>query len=121
MSQVRYLIDESLRLSTVAAMRRIEPSLDVHRVGQAEMPPFGTPDPDILAFCEKSDRLLVTLDRASMPTHIAEHLAAGGYTAGVLLVTPGCSFRQLLDDLLLIWSCTAAEEWHDATHYLPFP
>ena len=33
MSQVRYLIDESLRLSTVAAMRRIEPSLDVHRVG----------------------------------------------------------------------------------------
>ena len=68
------------------------------------MPPFGTPDPDILAFCEKSDRLLVTLDRASMPAHIAEHLAAGGHTAGVLLVTPGCSFRQLLDDLLLIWS-----------------
>lgn len=72
MSQVRYLIDESLRLSTVAAMLRIEPALDVHRVGQAEMPPFGTPDPDILAFCEKSDRLLVTLDRASMPTHIAD-------------------------------------------------
>lgn len=120
MSQVRYLIDESLRLSTVAAMRRIEPSLDVHRVGQAEMPRFGTPDQDILAFCEKSDRLLVTLDRASMPAHIAEHLAAGGYTAGVLLVTSGCSFRQLLDDLLLIWSCTAAEEWRDAIHYLPF-
>ena len=94
MSQVRYLIDESLWLSTVAAMRRIEPSLDVHRVGQAEMPPFGTPDPDILSFCEKSHRLLVT---------------------------PGCSFRQLLDDLLLIWSCTAAEEWRDAIHYLPLP
>ena len=53
MSQVCYLIDESLRLSTVAALRRIEPSLDVHRVGQAEMPPFGTQDPEILAFCDK--------------------------------------------------------------------
>ena len=40
MSQVRYLIDESLRLSTVAAMRRIETSLDIHRVVQAEMPPL---------------------------------------------------------------------------------
>ena len=119
MSQVCYLIDESLRLSTVAALRRIEPSLDVHRVGQAEMPPFGTPDPEILAFCDKSNRLLVTLDRASMPAHVADHLAAGGHTAGLLLVTPTCSFRQLLDDLLLIWSCTTAEEWCDAIHYLP--
>ena len=31
MSHVRYLIDESLRLSVVAALRRIEPLIDVHR------------------------------------------------------------------------------------------
>ena len=120
MSPVRFLIDESLRLSTVAAMRRIEPVLDMHRVGQVEMPSFGTPDPDILTFCEEAERLLVTLDRTSIPAHVANHLATGGHTAGVLLVTPGCSFRQLLDDLLLIWSCTTAEEWHDVILYLPF-
>ncbi len=50
MTQVRYLIDESLRLSTVAALRRIEPAIDVHRVGQSVMPVFGTPDPAILTF-----------------------------------------------------------------------
>ncbi|MBC8117871.1 MAG: DUF5615 family PIN-like protein [Candidatus Saccharimonas sp.] len=109
-----------MRLSTVAAMRRMEPALDVHRVGQADMPRFGTPDQDILAFCEMSDRLLVTLDRASMPAHVVDHLATGRHMAGVLLVTPGCSFRQLLDDLLLIWSCSTAEEWRDVIHFLPF-
>lgn len=120
MSQVRFLMDESLRLSTVAAMHRIEPALDVHRLGQVEMPSFGTPDQDILTFCEEVERLLVQLDRASFPAHVANHLAAGGHTAGVLLVTPGCSFRRLLDDLLLIWSCTTADEWRDAILYLPF-
>ena len=35
MSQVRFLIDESLRLSVVAALRLVEPAIDVHRVGHS--------------------------------------------------------------------------------------
>lgn len=119
MSQVRYLIDESVRLSVVAALRRAEPGIDVWRVGQAGMPPFGSLDPDILAFCEEQERMLVSLDRASMPDHVAAHHAAGGHAWGVLLVTRRCTFRQLLDDLLLIWTVSEAEEWRDTIHYLP--
>lgn len=122
MSHVRYLIDESVRLSVVAALRRAEPAIDVGRVGPAGMPPFGSLDPDILAFCEQEQRMLVSLDRASMPDHVAAHHAAGGHTWSALLVTRRCSLRQLLDDLLLIWTASEAEEWCDAIHYLPlFP
>jgi hypothetical protein len=113
------LIDESLRLSLVAALRRAEPAMDVWRVGQAGMPAFGTSDPALLAFCALEKRLLVSLDRASMPDHVADYVAAGGSTAGVLLVTRRCSFRQLLDDLVLVWSATEAEEWRDTIQYLP--
>jgi hypothetical protein len=119
MSQVRFLVDESLRLSLVAALRRAEPALDVWRVGQTGMPVFGSPDPELLAFCEREQRLLVSLDRATMPDHVAAYLAAGGSTWGVLLVTRRCSFRQLIDDLVLIWSATEAGEWRDSIHYLP--
>ena len=35
MSQVQYLIDESVRLSVVAALRRSEPAIDVWRVGHS--------------------------------------------------------------------------------------
>ena len=83
------------------------------------MPPFGSLDPDILAFCEHEQRMLVSLDRVSMPVHVAAHQAAGGHTWGVLLVTRRCSLRQLLDDLLLIWTASRAEEWCDTIHYLP--
>lgn len=119
MSQVRYLIDESVRLSVVAALRRAEPAIDVWRVGQSGMVSFGSPDIDLLAFCEQQQRILVSLDRASMPVHVAAHQADGGHIAGVLLVTRRCSLRQLLDDLILIWTATEAEEWRDSIHYLP--
>lgn len=36
-----------------------------------------------------------------------------------LLVTRRCSLRQLLDDLILIWTATEAEEWRDTIFYLP--
>lgn len=83
------------------------------------MPSFGSLDPEILTFCELQQRMLVSLDRASMPVHIAAHHSAGGHTSGVLLITRHCSLRQVLDDLLLIWTATGAEEWRDAVYYLP--
>ena len=119
MSQVRFLIDESLRLSVVAALHRLEQAMDVHRIGQPGMPAFASSDSDLLSFCEISQRTLVSLDRASMPEEIATHRATGHRTWGVFLVTRRCSFRQLLDDLVLIWSASKAEEWQDAVHYLP--
>ncbi len=81
MRQVRYLIDESVRQSVVAALRRIELAIDVWRVGQSSMPPFGSTDRDILAFCEQQQRELVSLDRASMPIHVGAHMASGGHTS----------------------------------------
>ena len=83
------------------------------------MPAFGSADPELLAFCEQSQRMLVSLDRATMPAHVAEHRAAGGQTWGVLLITDRCSFRELLDDLVLIWNVSDADEWCDTVQYLP--
>jgi hypothetical protein len=119
MSQANYLVDESLPLSLVAALRRAEPAVDVWRVGQTNMPAFGCDDPTPLAFCERAERMLVSLDRASMPDHVATHLAANGHTWGVLLVTRRCSFRTMIDDLILIWTASEAEEWRNTLHYLP--
>ncbi len=121
MSQVRFLIDEDLRLSVIAALHRLEPAMDVHRIGQPGMPAFASSDSDLLTFCETSQRMLVSRDRATMPGEIAKHHAAGRRTWGLLLVTRRCSFRQLLDDMVLIWSASEAEEWQDAVHYLPIP
>jgi len=119
MSHVRYLIDESLPLALVAGLRRREPAIDVWRVGQQGMPAFGADDADILVFCEKAQRMLVSLDRATLPGHAGEHVDAGHHTNGVLLVTRRCTLRMMLEDLLLVWSTTDADEWLDVVAYLP--
>ena len=51
--------------------------VDVVKVGGVDAPPFSTPDPDLLIWCEANDRILVTNDRNTMPGHFNDHLAAG--------------------------------------------
>ena len=119
MSGVTFLLDENMPRALAAALRRREPSLDVRRIGQPAMPSTGTKDPELLRYCEQSERLLVSRDRASMPQHVADHIAGGGHTNGLLLVTNCCTLANLTEDLLLVWSATSPLEWLDAIAYLP--
>jgi hypothetical protein len=119
MSQVQFLLDENMPRALAAALRRREPTLDVRRVGQSDMPSIGTNDPDLLRFCQQSERLLVSRDKSSMPQHVADHVAQGGHTPGVLLATNRCTLGSLAEDLLLIWSATSSSEWQVVIAYLP--
>jgi hypothetical protein len=83
------------------------------------MPPFGSVDPDLLDFCEQTQRMLISLDRRSMPGHVTAFLAAQRHTWGVGLVTGGATLQRLIEDLRLIWSASDAEEWRDRLFYLP--
>jgi Domain of unknown function (DUF5615) len=58
--KVRFLIDEDLALGYVTELGRHDGALDVLRVGMAGAPPFSTPDPEILLYCERERRALIT-------------------------------------------------------------
>jgi len=75
MSALKFLLDEHLPPSIVDELRRREPTLEVRAIGQAPAPHRGTLDPEILAWIEINGYLLVTNNRASMPVHLAAHLA----------------------------------------------
>lgn len=119
MSVLRFLLDENMPRALAAALRRREPGLDVRRIGQSDTPALGTKDPQLLQFCAQSCRILVSRDRATMPQHIADHLAGDGHTSGVLLATRRCTLANLTDDLILIWSASIAADWRDVLVYLP--
>lgn len=119
MSQVAYLLDENVPRALAAALRRREPAMDVRRVGQSGMPTIGSSDPELLSYCEQAQRILVSRDRATLPMHIADHIAAGGHTTGVLLATHRCTLANMAEDLILIWIATDSSEWTDVAEYLP--
>lgn len=118
--KVRFLLDENQSPRLKTALLRLNPTIDVLRIGDPEAPSLSTPDPDLLRYLELGQRALVTSNRTSLPEHIAAHWAAGGHLWGVLWVRPGTPVGRLAQDLYLIWEASEAEEWIDRLDWVPF-
>jgi hypothetical protein len=83
---LRFLLDENLAPALVSGLRREAPALVIWRVGEPLVPPLGTPDPEILRWCEAHDCVLITNNRRSMPGHLRDHLTVGHHVPGILLI-----------------------------------
>ena len=46
--KVRFLLDENLSPRLITALHRLDPAIDILRVGDEGTPPLGTDDPTIL-------------------------------------------------------------------------
>jgi Domain of unknown function (DUF5615) len=117
--KIRYLFDENVSPRLKTALLRREPAIDVLRIGDPQTPPLGTPDPDILRYLEGAHRALITGNRASMPGHVAAHLAGGGHHWGVFRLRRWAAFRQVIEDLHLLWEASEDEDWIDQLAWIP--
>ena len=117
--ECRLLLDECVPFGLIQGLRRRCPNRDVVQVGEQDAPIKGTPDSDILLFCEAQKRLLVSGDRSTLRKHVDVHRAGGHNTYGVALISRGYSFAHVIEDLVLILECSSAEEWIDALLYVP--
>lgn len=117
--RIRYLLDENIPPRVAIGLRRIAPSIDVLRVGDPGAPPLETKDPEILQYLELNQRLLVTMDRASMPDHLEAYWAANGQLWGLLWIRPRISTGLLIQELHFIWEASEAEEWVNRTEWIP--
>ena len=73
----------------------------------------GIPDPDVLAMAAEQDRILVSHDFRTTPYYFGEFLQAGGSSPGVLLVPQYVPISGVIDELVLIWGASDAEEWRN--------
>jgi hypothetical protein len=119
MSHPRFLCDENLLGLLPNALLRREPGIDLLCVGDPGAPPRKTRDPALLLAADLLRRVLLTRDRDSMVQHLINHYAAGHHTHGVILLRDGFPLSQYLDEIILIWGATSADEWLDQTIYFP--
>jgi hypothetical protein len=96
------------------------PEIEVWMVGDPGAPERGTPDAEILLWCEVKGFCLVTNNRASMPVHLAEHLAAGRHVPGIFILNNRkMSIGETVQELAMIWAASKPEEYVDALNFLP--
>lgn len=115
--KVRYLLDENMASEWRIQLLRNQPELIVWRVG--DPPHHGTLDPEVLIWCEEHRFLLVTNDRRSMPTHLADHLAENRTLPGILALRRNALMGSAIEDLLLIAEIGAGEEFKNRIRYIP--
>ena len=92
---------------------------DVWIIGDPGAPPRGSSDPDILAWRQAHDFVLVTEDRRSMPRHLAAHVAQGRHVPGVVALHGDMAVRRVLEELTVVLGASLPQELRDRIRYLP--
>ena len=93
--------------------------LDLDRVGDPPDLPLGSEDPAILAWAEGRQRILVSLDKSTMPGHLQRHLATGAHSPGVFVVRPRTPLPLVLSFLVIAAYASVPDEWRDQIRYIP--
>lgn len=121
---LRFVLDEQLRGGPLWQAiqkhnaRGLDP-LDVTRVGDPADLPLGSDDSDNLLWAERKGRLVVSLDKSTLPSHLATHLQAGHHSPGVLIIRSGTTVPQVVHALALAAHAGDPADHQDRVEYIP--
>jgi hypothetical protein len=121
---LRFALDENQRgLLWRAIVRHNQIGLhvmDAVRVGDLPDLPLGSTDTQILRWCEREDRILVSADKTTIAGHLANHLQAGGHCPGIFMLRRGCQLPVVVEHLALVAHASDAWEWLDRIEFIPY-
>ncbi len=114
--KIRFLADANFNQKIVTGLLRREPRIDF------ELPqnvvPEGMKDPELLELGAALGRIVVTHDVRTMPDHFSV-FAEGSPSPGLILVPKRMAIGDVIEELLLIWHVSHADEWIDQMRCLP--
>ncbi len=112
----RFLADADFNHKIVTGLRRREPSLNFLSAMDGGV--IGIPDPKVLTVAANLGRILVSHDRKTMPLHFAKFRETRS-TPGLIVISQAIDIGEAIEELLLVWVATEAEEWTDRLGFLP--
>jgi Domain of unknown function (DUF5615) len=114
---LRLLADENFNGDIVRGLLLRQPNLDLVRVQDVGL--AGVGDRGILTWAAENDRILLTYDRASMPSCACEQIAAGRAMPGIFIFDDRLPIGRAIQEILLMVECSEQTEWTGRTVYLP--
>ena len=72
----------------------------------------------MLLLAAEADRILVSHDRKTMPGAFARFSETRS-SPGLIIISQEADIGAAIEDLLLVWAASEAEEWRDRIGYLP--
>lgn len=116
MTSIQFQADADLNQSIVTGVIRRQPNVSFQTATEAALE--GLKDLEVLALSAKQRRISVTHDRRTMPTEFAAFIV-DGQSSGVLIVSRKIALETVIEELILIWAASAAEEWVNRIAKIP--
>ena len=114
--KIKFLADENLRRAIVLGLRRREPSANFVQAYEAGA--AGKDDLTVLQIAAEHNRILVSHDPRTMPRHF-RHFIARQTSPGVILIPQKLPLSTAIEQLVIIWLASEAEEWVNQIRFLP--
>jgi len=114
--KVRFQADADLNQIILWSLIRHEPQVDFQTATEAAL--AGLPDQDVLAVAMAEGRVLVSHDQTTMPRHFADFIPSKT-SPGLIVIPQHLPLFSAVEDLLLIWSASEADEWINRICFLP--
>ncbi len=114
--RVRFQADGDLDGRVLRGLRRASPDIDIRTALDAGL--TGCQDPEVLRIAAAEGRILVSQDRRTMPGH-SGRFVADAVSPGVILIRGEVSVVTAIEDLVLIWNASEAEEWVNRLVWIP--
>ena len=114
--KINFLADENLRRAIVLGLRRREPSvsfLQAYEAGAA-----GKDDLTVLQLAAEQHRIVVSHDVRTMPGHFGQFIPRQA-SPGVILIPQSLPVSTAIEELLIVWLASEAEEWVNQIRFLP--
>jgi Domain of unknown function (DUF5615) len=114
--KVRFQADADLNQHTVRPVRRRAPEVDFQTAHNAGL--HGLNDEAVLAQAARESRILISPDKRTMPRHFGSFTTAKTSPC-LILISQNLPIIQAVDDLILFWEASEAEEWVNRLDSLP--
>jgi predicted nuclease of predicted toxin-antitoxin system len=115
---IKIAVDENFDHHILRALVRRVPQLDFRTIqGQAMT---GFEDPEVLAWAAAEDRVLLTHDVRTVTRFAYERVARGDAMPGVIEIPSVATVSEALEDLVLVVTCSTADDCRDQVIYLPW-
>lgn len=115
--KIKFQADADLNEDIVTGVLRRMPEIDFQTAHEAGL--TGIKDEDVLAIASIEQRILVTHDRKTMPTHFANFIENNICYGVLILPQKPEMISQFIEDLILIWFANEAEEYINSIKSLP--
>ncbi|MCA1592749.1 MAG: DUF5615 family PIN-like protein [Acidobacteria bacterium] len=114
--KVRYQADADLNEDIVTGVQRRAPEIDFQIAHEAQL--AHAPDTNVLARAAREGRILVTHDRRTMPAHFGRFVESRD-GPGLIIISQNAEMLRVIEELILIWSVSEAEEYINSICTLP--